>query len=85
MYFNSCNEIYNHNRMHKSDLVLDKYWLTQSGYFILLITVTLGMGITYGELLFFHVVSDQARDKKFSMREYNSRIVHYFFKKNLSV
>ena len=32
-YFNSCNAIYNHNRMQKSGIALEKYWVTQSGYF----------------------------------------------------
>ena len=44
-YFNAYNAIYNHIRMQQSDLVLDKYWLTQSGYFRLATTVALGMGI----------------------------------------
>ena len=30
-YFNACNAIYNHNRMRQSDLLLEKYWVTQSG------------------------------------------------------
>ena len=32
-YFNAFNSIDNHNRMQKSELALEKYWLTQSGYF----------------------------------------------------
>ena len=32
-YFNSCNAIDNHNMMRQSGIALDKYWVTQSGYF----------------------------------------------------
>ena len=38
--------------MRKSDIALEKYWATHSGYFRISATVALGMGITYGELLF---------------------------------
>ena len=27
-YFNACNAIENHNKMRKSDIALDKYWVT---------------------------------------------------------
>ena len=47
-YLNACNAIYNQNRMRKSDLALDKYWVTKSSYFRLANTVALGMGITDG-------------------------------------
>ena len=50
-YFNSCNALDNNNRMRKSDLALDKYWITQSDYFRLATTVALGMGIIDGNLL----------------------------------
>ena len=50
-YFNACNAIYNHNRIRQSDISLEKYWVTQSGYFRLATTVALSMGITDGKLL----------------------------------
>ena len=53
-YFSARNEIEKHNRIRKYDLSLEKYWVTQSGYFRLESTVELGMGITYGKLLFCH-------------------------------
>ena len=56
-YFNACNQIYNHNRMPQSDLSLEKYWVTQSGYFRLATTMALGMGITDGKLLYCHGVA----------------------------
>ena len=34
-YFSACNAIDNHNRTWQPDLALDKYWETQSIYFIL--------------------------------------------------
>ena len=51
-YFNACNKIYNHNRIFKSDLYLDKNWVKQSVYFRLVTTVKLGLRITDGKLLF---------------------------------
>ena len=38
-YLNACNGIDNHNMMRQSDLSLEKYWLTHSGYFILVTTM----------------------------------------------
>ena len=67
-YFNACNTIDNHTRMRKCDIALDKYWVTQSGYFRLATTVLLGMGITDEKLLFYHVISEQRRDKKIIMK-----------------
>ena len=52
--FNACNAIYNQNRIRHSDIALEQYWLTQSGYFILETTVELGMGIADGNILFYH-------------------------------
>ena len=57
-YFSACNTIDNHNRMRNSELALEKYWETESGYFILTITVELGMGIEDGKLLFCHGISE---------------------------
>ena len=50
--------------MRKYDIALVKYLVTQSGYFRLATTVTLGMGITYGKLLFCHGISKGSVDKK---------------------
>ena len=52
--------------MQKSDLVLENYWETQSGYFRLANTVALGMGITYGKILYCHGVAEGNVDKKTS-------------------
>ena len=51
-YFSAFNAIDNHNMMWKSDIVLDKYWVTQSDYFRLATALELGMGISDGTLLF---------------------------------
>ena len=55
-YFSACNAIDNHNRTRQSDIVLEKYWMKHSVYFILATTVVLVMGITDGKLLFYHVI-----------------------------
>ena len=55
--------------MRKYDLVLDKYWVTKSGYFRLATKVALGMGITDGKLLYCHGVSEVNMDRKFSTSE----------------
>ena len=65
--------------MQKSNISLDKYWVTQSGYFRLATKVALGMGITDGKLLFCHGVSEGNVDKKISALEYNNRTVYDFF------
>ena len=84
-YFSAFNSIENYNRMQLSDLVLDKYWLTQSGYFRLETTFDLGMGITDWKLLFCHVISDKIKDNTFSTREYNGRIVYDCFNNNFPI
>ena len=43
--------------MRQSDLAIEKYWVTQSVHFRLATTVALGMGITYGKLLYCHGVA----------------------------
>ena len=55
-YSSACNTIENHNRMQKYDLALDKYLVTQSGYFRLATTVALGICIADVKLLFCHGV-----------------------------
>ena len=43
--FNSCNVIYQHNNMCQYVLTLDKYWVTQSGYYRLVIKLEFVMSI----------------------------------------
>ena len=62
--------------MHKSDIALEKYWVTQSGYFRLETTVTLGMGITHGKLLYCNGVAQVNVDKKNLTLDYNNRTVY---------
>ena len=57
-YLNACNEIDNHNRMWHYDLATEKYWVKQSVYFRLVTTVALGMGITYGKIIFYHGIPE---------------------------
>ena len=52
--------------MLNSDLALDKYWVTQSDYFRLATTVSLGMGIIDGKLLYCPGVVEGNLDKKIS-------------------
>ena len=72
-YFNACNAIYYHNRIWRSDLSQEKYWVTQSGYFRLATTVALGMGIIDGNLPYYHGVAEGNVDKKISTLEYNNK------------
>ena len=58
----------NQNRMWQYDLALDKYWVTQSGYFRLATTVALGMVITDGKLLFSHGIAEESVDKTISTK-----------------
>ena len=68
-HFNACNAIGNQNSMRKSDLSLDKFWVTHGGSFRLATIVLLFMGITYGKLLFYNGISEGSVDKKISTRE----------------
>ena len=65
--------------MQQSNLSLEKYCVTQSGYFGLATTVALGMGITDGKLLYCHGVAEGNKDKKISTLEYNNRKVYDCF------
>ena len=56
-YVSDCIEIDNRNMMWQYYISIYKYWVTQSGYFIILTIVPLGMGITYGKLLLCYVIS----------------------------
>ena len=57
-YFHTCSSMENHDRMGQYELVVEKYWVTQSVYFRLATTVALGVGITYGKILFYHGISE---------------------------
>ena len=63
-YFNACNKIGNHNWMCKSDLVLDKCWMTHGVFFRLTTKLVLGMSIAEGKLLLYHGISEKRREKK---------------------
>ena len=65
-YLNACNEIDNNHSMRQSDISLEEYLVTQSGYFRLATAVALGMGIADGKPLFCHGVSQESVDKKIS-------------------
>ena len=65
--------------MGKYDIALDQYWVTQNDYFILENTVELGMGISYGKLLYCHGLAEGNVEKKISTLEYNNRTVYDCF------
>ena len=65
--------------MRQSNLVLDKYWVTQSVSFRLATEVELGMGITDRKLLYCNGVSEGNVGRKISTLEYNNRTVYEFF------
>ena len=52
--------------MRQYDIALDKYWVTQSGYFRLATNVALGVGITDRKLLYCRGVSEGNVDRKMS-------------------
>ena len=65
--------------MHQYVLLIEKYLVTQSGYFRLSNTVALGMGNKDGKLLFYHVISEESTDKKILTKEYNHSTVYDWF------
>ena len=62
VFLNTYNMIDNHNNMSQYYLEIDKYWVENSGYFRLTTKLELGMGITYGNLLFYNGVVEKSRD-----------------------
>ena len=50
--------------MQKYDLVVKRYWVNQSGYFILATKVAFGMGIIDGNIIFCNVISEVIVDNK---------------------
>ena len=67
-HFSACNAIDNYNRMRQSGVGIDKYRSNQSVYFRIAAKVELGMEITYWDLLFYHVISEQGKDNTISIR-----------------
>ena len=65
--------------MRKSDIALEKKWVTQSGSFRLATTLVFSMGIPDGMLQFCHGISEESVDKTISTKEYNSRTVYKWF------
>ena len=57
--------------MQHYEIALEKYCVTQHRYFRLAPTVTLGMRIKHEKILLYCVISDQSRDKKVLLKEYN--------------
>ena len=62
--------------MCQSDPVLEKYWVTQSGYFRLATSVALGMGIIDGNIIFCHGISQESEYKTISTKEHNNGMVY---------
>ena len=65
-YFSDCNTIDNINRIRQSELDIEKYCVTKSGYFRLTATVALGMGITDGKILLCDIFLKESKYKKIS-------------------
>ena len=64
-YLHSCKPIDNQNRMWQYYLALEKYLVTQSGYFRLLTIVVLDMGIIDGKLIFYYGISEGSVENNF--------------------
>ena len=62
--------------MRQSDLALDKYWVTRSGYFRHVTTLAFGMEMTDGKILFYRGISEVSEDKKILTIYYNDRAVY---------
>ena len=67
IYFNAFDAIENHNSTYRYELVIEIYWVTHSGYFILATTVAFSVGVTDTKILFCRGISEKIRDKKTSM------------------
>ena len=62
-YFNAYNEIDNQNMIRKSDIMLEEYWVTRSGYFRIATPLVLGMVITDGNILSCRKISQDCEYK----------------------
>ena len=65
--------------MQKFELALDKYLVTQSGYFWLATAMESVMGITDENFPFCHSISEQIMDKNISTRDWNYRTIYDCF------
>ena len=71
--------------MQQSDIALEKYWVTQSGYFSLATTVALGLCVTDGKILYCHGNVEGNVDRKIPTLEYNNRTVYDCFNNPLQL
>ena len=64
--------------MWQYDLVIEKFCVTQSGYFRLTTTVpvALDVDITNGKLLLCHGISQESEDNTISTKDYNNRMAY---------
>ena len=53
--------------------------MTHGGYFRISNTVTLGMGIINGKLLFYYGISQESEEYTFSKLDYNNKTVYDYF------
>ena len=72
--FGSVNEVDSHNKSRQSDLVLDKFWVTQCGWLRSCTTVYIEITITNGCKLFHYGVKIYNYEKSIGIRELYERL-----------
>ena len=76
---NACNPISNRNRMWQSGLSLENYLATNSGLFYTYNFIVIGNGVTAGNILFCHGISEVSLERIFLTIEYNNRTFYECF------
>ena len=78
------NEVDSHNKSRKSDLALEKWWVTKCGWLRICTTVAMGMTITNCWKLFRYGVKREHHDKLIGIREFLERLAQDCFNNNFS-
>ena len=82
--FSAVNEVDSHNKSRRSDLALEKWWVTQCGWLRLCTTVAMGVTITNCWKLFRYGVKREHYDKLIGIREFLERLAQDCFNNNFS-
>ena len=78
------NEVDSHNKSRQSDLVLEKWWVTQCGWLRICTTVVMVMTITNCWKLFRYGVKRERYGKLIGIREFSERLAQDFFNNKFS-
>ena len=73
-FFSSVNDMDSHNNSRQSDIVLEKFWVTQCGWLRLCTAVSMGMTITNCWKLFFYRIKRCHYNNFINIRELSEQL-----------